>query len=76
VPRLLPPVVPPGSMRDRHQPTLTGAGVVLRPFAPGDAGTVIEAYSDPDIQRWHFRTVETPAEAEAWITDTALGVGG
>lgn len=70
MPRLLPPVVPPGSLRNRYQPTHTGAGITLRPFAHGDAGMVIEAYSDPDIQRWHFRTVETRAEAEGWIADS------
>ncbi len=29
--------------------------LVLRPWQPTDAAAVIEAFSDADIQHWHFR---------------------
>ncbi|MGI8794420.1 MAG: GNAT family N-acetyltransferase [Acidimicrobiales bacterium] len=33
----------------------------------------MEAFSDPDIQHWHFRSYDTDAEALAWIKACSEG---
>ena len=43
----------------------------LRPFRLTDAGAVVEAFSAPDIQHWHFRRYDTEAEAREWIAGCA-----
>jgi RimJ/RimL family protein N-acetyltransferase len=68
MPILIPPVVAAGTMADRAQPEIAvDPDLRLRPWRPSDAPAVIEAFSDPDIQRWHFRRYETVTEAEEWI---------
>lgn len=69
MPRQLPPVIPPGTLKDRPQPTIAADELVLRPFEPADASLVVEGFRDPAIVRWHLRTIETEAEARAWITE-------
>lgn len=66
VPSLVPPVVPAGTMAGGDQPSLTGLGLVLRPWRSADAGALVRAYADPDIQRWHARSL-TMVEADTWI---------
>jgi [ribosomal protein S5]-alanine N-acetyltransferase len=66
VPMLTRPVLPPGALARRRQPTLAGDGIVLRPWRTGDTAAVVQAYSDPDIKRWHARSMSA-AEAESWI---------
>ncbi len=66
MPRLADPVLAPGAMSAGEQPTLSQDGLVLRPFTVGDAPTLVAAYSDPGIQKWHVASL-THAEAEAWI---------
>ncbi|MFC0550003.1 GNAT family N-acetyltransferase [Planotetraspora thailandica] len=61
------PVVSPGRMRDAEQPRLQVDGLVLRAWTHDDAGAVLEAFSDPAIQRWHRRTMTTLDEAVDWI---------
>jgi RimJ/RimL family protein N-acetyltransferase len=63
---LTPPVVAPGSMAARPQPEIGGDGIVLRPWHAGDVAAVVAGYTDPDIQRWHCRSM-TEAEARDWI---------
>jgi RimJ/RimL family protein N-acetyltransferase len=70
VPTLVPPVFPKGSFSDQTQPRLATGDVEIRPWSDRDAEFVVRAYSDPDIQRWHVRTMDT-AEAQAWITARA-----
>lgn len=69
MPRLTEPVVPAGAMNRMPQPTLDGDGLVLRPWETGDAPVVVAAYEDPDIRRWHARTMDDVAEAAVWVAD-------
>ena len=67
MPDLTPAAVPVGRLRDRAQPTLRVTDLVLRPWQVSDVAAVVEAYQDPEIQRWHVRSM-TPDEALAWVT--------
>lgn len=68
MPRLVSPVVQPGSLAAVAQPTIpVDDGLSLAPFDLADAPAVLEAFGDPDIQRWHFRRFDDVDEAEAWI---------
>ena len=74
MPKLIPPVVPAGAMADATQPRIEiDDELALRPWRPDDAEAVIDAFTTPDIQRWHFRRYETVAEAERWIADANDG---
>lgn len=69
VPRLIPPAMASGLFSGSDQPEIAvGAGVVLRPWRLDDAGAVMEAFADPDIQRWHVRRVDSVGEAAEWIS--------
>lgn len=64
-------MVSPGSLAALAQPTILVDGdLSLRPFALSDIPAVLEAFRDPDIQRWHFRRFDDPEEAEAWVDST------
>jgi [ribosomal protein S5]-alanine N-acetyltransferase len=41
---------------------------VLRPWRPADAPAVAAAYRDPEIRRWHFRSMDEH-EARVWIEE-------
>ncbi len=61
------PALPAGTLAALTQPSLDGdGGLRLRPWRAADAATVETAYADPDIQRWHCRSM-TAAEARAWV---------
>jgi RimJ/RimL family protein N-acetyltransferase len=49
------------------QPEIHADGVILRPWQPSDRSTVLAAYADPAIRRWHCRSM-TDDEARDWIT--------
>lgn len=66
MPELVAPVVPAGRLRDQAQPRLTVDELVLRPWELSDVESVVEAYSDPAIQRWHARSM-TEDEASGWV---------
>ncbi|MFC5002958.1 GNAT family N-acetyltransferase [Dactylosporangium cerinum] len=67
MPSLVTPALPAGTLAALTQPSLDGdGGLRLRPWRAADADTVVAAYTDPDIQRWHCRTM-TPGEARDWI---------
>jgi len=68
VPSLVAPVLEPGQLSAAAQPTLRAGPILLRPWATTDAADVVEAYQEPEIQRWHARSM-TLAEAEQWIAD-------
>jgi ribosomal-protein-alanine N-acetyltransferase len=70
MPSLTPPVIPAGHLAASVQPTIPvdrDAALSLRPWTVADATAVIAAYADPDIRRWHGRTVGTEVEARALI---------
>jgi len=66
VPKLAFPAVLPGSIAALTQPEIGAEGVLLRPWQPADRPAVVAAYADPDIQRWHCRSM-TDDEARDWI---------
>ena len=66
VPDLTAPVVPRGRLRGLSQPVLRVDELVARPWDPGDVEALVAAYGDPEIQRWHARSM-TPAEALLWV---------
>jgi [ribosomal protein S5]-alanine N-acetyltransferase len=70
VPRLTPPAIVPGTQRDLVQPVLYADGLHLRPWRAEDAATVVTAYADPAIRRWHDRSMDR-AEATAWVASWA-----
>jgi len=67
VPVLVSPFVCRGALSDRAQPRLAAADLDIRPWSEHDAPFLVEAYADPEIQRWHVRTMDTD-EAHEWIT--------
>jgi [ribosomal protein S5]-alanine N-acetyltransferase len=67
MPLLVPPVVPAGTMADRVQPSLPADSLRLRPLVATDSGWLIEAYQDPQIQRWHLRRFDSVEEVGRWI---------
>ena len=67
MPPLTAPVLAAGSLARSPQPVLTAGGLLLRPWASTDADALMAAFTDPAIQRWHARTVETRPEAQAMI---------
>lgn len=68
MPNLVASTVPAGSLAARPQPVLTAdSGVQLRPWSPGDARAVMDAYQDKAIQRWHVQRADSLAEAREWI---------
>ncbi len=72
--RLTGAVVAPGSLAGTPQPdVVVDAELQLRPWHASDAATVVVAFSTPDIQRWHVRSCQCTAEAEAWIVEMAEG---
>ncbi|MEV3859938.1 GNAT family N-acetyltransferase [Streptomyces sp. NPDC050095] len=66
------PTITPGTLAATPQPTLHTADgeLLLRPFEPGDARTVHEAFQDPTLRYWHVRSMESPQEALDWIEGT------
>ena len=65
--RLTAPVRPAGSLGQAGQPPLQAGDLLLRPWAAADAAALRAAFADPEIQRWHARTIESLSEAEAMI---------
>lgn len=62
------PVIAPGTFAAADQPVIeTADGLRLRPFVPGDAATIVEAFNEPDIRYYHFRRYDTEAEAKELI---------
>ncbi|HVQ88585.1 MAG TPA: GNAT family N-acetyltransferase [Actinomycetes bacterium] len=66
MPRLVEPAVPAGSLARLQQPTITDDELTLRPWLASDLETIVSAYSDPGIQKWHARSM-TEEEAAVWI---------
>lgn len=60
------PALPPGHLSQRAQPRLSAAGMTLRTWQPADAPSLVRAYADPDIHRWHARSMSL-ARAQSWV---------
>lgn len=66
MPDLVAGALPAGRLGNRPQPELRTQDLVLRPWLDSDVEAVVEAYLDPDIQRWHVRSM-TRDEALDWL---------
>lgn len=66
MPLLVDPVLTPDQLSTVEQPTLTAGAIRLRPWRASDADALVAAYQEPEIQRWHVRSM-TYAEAGEWI---------
>jgi ribosomal-protein-alanine N-acetyltransferase len=66
VPLLVEPAIASGTMARNRQPDIDLGGIALRPWRQADRPGVVAAYGEPDIQRWHCRSM-TDDEARGWI---------
>lgn len=39
---------------------------MLRPWSDGDVSAVVAAYQEPEIQRWHARSMTAEEAGSAW----------
>lgn len=46
---------------------------MLRPWQLSDAEAVVQAFTDPEIQRWHVRRFDSVDEARQWISRGKVG---
>lgn len=70
---LLPDVVAVEVFAADAQPALPGAAVLLRPWSMADVAAVHAVYRDPEVQRWHVRSLDSEAEARALIARWQAG---
>jgi RimJ/RimL family protein N-acetyltransferase len=75
VPELVTPALPAGTLCNRLQPVLAVDELTLRPWRAGDVATLVSAYEDPAIRRWHVRSM-TGVEAAGWIAAAAAKWSG
>ncbi|HEX5191812.1 MAG TPA: GNAT family N-acetyltransferase [Solirubrobacteraceae bacterium] len=73
MPSLIEPVVAAGALAARTQPVIDGYGLRLRPWRDADVPALIAAYADPEIARWHARTLADEREARAWLAERERG---
>ncbi|MEU8655229.1 GNAT family N-acetyltransferase [Actinoplanes philippinensis] len=66
MPLLTTPALPDGALSFRPQPEIHGDRLALRPWQERDVASVVAAFADPAIQRWHCRSLTTD-EAREWI---------
>ncbi|GAB3835591.1 GNAT family N-acetyltransferase [Dactylosporangium cerinum] len=72
MPRLVDPALPAGALRALAQPEIAVDDELrLRPWRAGDADPVRTAFTTPDIQRWHMRSIDGDDEVQQWIDDWA-----
>ncbi|WP_051660604.1 GNAT family N-acetyltransferase [Mycolicibacterium aromaticivorans] len=63
-----------GSLCRSPQPSVpVGTTAVLRAWQLSDAEAVVQAFGDPEIQRWHVRRFDSVNEAQHWITGCNAG---
>ncbi|GIF36567.1 GNAT family N-acetyltransferase [Actinoplanes xinjiangensis] len=72
MPSLVTPALPAGSLASMDQTAITGDGVLLRAWTEADRAAVVAGFADPDIQRWHCRSLDDD-EALAWIARWRTG---
>jgi RimJ/RimL family protein N-acetyltransferase len=68
MPLLTTPALPAGALAFLRQPEITGDGVTLRAWHESDRESVVTAFADPAIQRWHCRSMSDD-EALEWIAE-------
>jgi [ribosomal protein S5]-alanine N-acetyltransferase len=68
MPSLVDTVIAPGLLSSVEQPALPAGSILLRPWVAEDASDLVAAYKEPEIQRWHARSL-TLGEAQQWIAD-------
>ena len=80
MPSLITPALPAGSLASRPQPEIIGDGVLLRPWRSADSAAVVAGYADPDIRRWHARSMDDDEALDwigrwgkRWLADTDAG---
>lgn len=72
MPRLLPPALERGCLSARPQPRIAvDEDLHLRPWREADADAVMQAFTCPDIRRWHLRAFDDHDEALSWIAGWA-----
>ncbi len=70
--KLIAPVVATGAMVGAGPPDVrVDDELALRAWRAEDAPVVVGAFSDADIQHWHFRRYDSEAEAIGWIEECA-----
>lgn len=67
MPSLVPEHLPADALSCTPQPTLTVDELTLRPFTEADKDAVVDAYNDPDMVRYHMRSV-LAEDYEMWFT--------
>jgi ribosomal-protein-alanine N-acetyltransferase len=73
VPKLIADVVARGTVASPDQPTLViDDDLILRPFDDDDVEAAVAAFSTPDIQYFHFRSLDHD-EALQWIEECRQG---
>lgn len=70
MPELVSAAFPADRLRGQEQPNLQVDELTLRPWRMSDAPAVVDAYRDPEIQRWHVRAMDE-AEAQGWVKSWA-----
>ncbi|UNB52918.1 GNAT family N-acetyltransferase [Mycolicibacterium sp. YH-1] len=74
MPRLIAPAMASGLFSGSDHPELSvGPDVVLRAWRTADSAAVLEAFADPEIQRWHVRRADSVEEAAEWIAARQRG---
>lgn len=71
MPELVGPVVAAESLDGVPQPEIRTPDLLLRPWTTADVRRLLAAFSDPEIQRWHLRSLDSEAEAVEWVTRRA-----
>lgn len=67
MPSLVQDYLPEDSLSRMPQPELTIDELTLRPFTEADQDAVVDAFDDPDMVRYHMRTV-LPEDYGSWFT--------
>ena len=66
--RLIPPVIAAGTLNSGPVPTIrVDDELRLRAWGHNDLEVVVRAFSDPDIQHFHFRRYDNVAAAQEWL---------
>lgn len=67
MPSLTTDIIAATAFTGRSQPVISAEQLVLRPWDLADAPAVLDAFSDPHIQRWHVRAAASLEEVSTWI---------
>lgn len=70
MPSLVEPTIAAGSLSAAAQPVLVAGSITLRPWTGNDLPALLAAYAEPEIQRWHARSM-SPDEASRWIAEAS-----